>query len=468
MTTVDPASTATTDPLSAAGPRLPDRFVAPGDPDWDHARRAWNLAVDQHPLAVVEPTSVDEVVAVVRDAERSGDRLAFQSTGHGAATLDLDGVTLVRTTGLGGVTIDAADRRATIAAGATAREVATAAAAHGLAFLAGSSPDVGAVGYTLGGGIGWLARRFGFACNSVTAAEVVTADGVVRRVDHRTEPDLFWALRGGGGSFAAVTALEVELFPLTEVHSGQLLWPLERAEEVLETWARWTTTLPDTVTSIARLLRYPPVPGLPEHLRGRRLVSVEAAFLTGDDDAGIRLRPLRALAPEIDTFATRPTSHLLGLHGDPPQPSPAVAGHRLVGSLATGTVSALLELAGPEADCPLLALDVRHLGGALATSSPEHGALDRIAAPYAVFGVGVPTGPEDVAVLEGYLGTVATTLSPWDTGRQFLNFADQPVAPDRLFAPERFARLQAVKAAYDPGDRFVANHAIPLPRATTT
>jgi FAD/FMN-containing dehydrogenase len=440
---------------------LPGRVVLPTDPDWDEARRAWNLTVDQRPDAVVLPRNAAEVAAVVRHAATAGRRLAVQSTGHGATTLDLDGVVLVRTSQLRGVEVDPVGRRARIAAGALAREVAEAAAPHGLVFLAGSSPGVGAVGYTLGGGIGWLARRFGLACNSVTAAEVVTADGTLRRVDPHTDPELFWALRGGGGSFAAVTALEVELFPVTEVHTGQLTWPIEHAPEVLRTWARWTADLPDTVTSVARLLRFPPIPALPDHLRGRRLVSIETAFLTGEDDATIRLRALRELSPEIDTFATRPTAALLDLHGDPPQPTPAVADHRLLTSLPDAAVDVLLEAAGPAADSPLLALDVRHLGGALGVGGDDHGALDRIAAPYALFGVGIPMGPDDGERIVRHLDEVTTAVGPWDAGRRFLNFADRPVEAGHLFAPERYARLRQVRAAYDPDGRFVANHPIP-------
>jgi FAD/FMN-containing dehydrogenase len=441
--------------------RLPGQVVLPGEPTWDRARQAWNLAIDQHPLAVVLPRDAEDVADVVRVAAANGLRIALQATGHGAATLDLDGVVLVRTDGLLGVEVDPTTRRARIAAGALARDVVAAAAPHGLSFLSGSSPDVGVVGYTLGGGIGWLARRYGLACNTVTAAEVVTADGAGRRIDRDHDPELFWALRGGGGSFAAVTAIEAELFPVAEVHAGTLLWPLDRAGQVLRTWARWTADLPDTVTSIARLLRYPPLPDLPEHLRGRQLVGVEAVFLAGDDDAAIRLRPLRALQPEIDTFATRPATDLISLHGDPEHPVPGVATHRLLGELPDDAIDALLALAGPDVDSPLLALDLRHLGGALAAGGAEHGALDRIDAAYALFAVGIPMGPELATALPLHLDTLERAVQPWDAGREYLNFAERPVAPGRLFADAAYRRLQQVRASYDPHGRFVANHRIP-------
>jgi FAD/FMN-containing dehydrogenase len=148
-------------------------------------------------------------------------------------------------------------------------EVVEAAAEHGLAALAGSSPDVGVVGYTLGGGLSWLVRKYGLAANKVTAVELVTADGRLVRADRDNEPDLFWALRGGGGSFGVVTALEFRLYPLTEVYAGVMFWPVERAAEVLNAWREWTATVPDEMTSVGRILQLPPLPDVPEPLRGR-------------------------------------------------------------------------------------------------------------------------------------------------------------------------------------------------------
>ena len=150
-------------------------------------------------------------------------------------------------------------------------------AEHGLAALAGSAPDVGVAGYTLGGGISWLARSHGLAANSVVAIEVVTADGVLRRVDETHEPELFWALRGGGGSFGVVTAIEFRLYPITEVYAGVLFFPSTAPAEVLEAWRQWLPSVPDSVTSVGRILRFPPIPDLPPYLSGQSYVVVEAA-----------------------------------------------------------------------------------------------------------------------------------------------------------------------------------------------
>jgi FAD/FMN-containing dehydrogenase len=211
-----------------------DAVVLPHDPRWNEARVAWNLAVDQQPAAVALPESAADVMAVVRWARSRGLRVAPQGTGHNAAAMgSLAHTVLVKTERMRGVEIDAERRIARVEAGVLWAEVTGAAAEYGLAALAGSSPDVGVVGYSLGGGISWLARRYGLAANSVTAVELVNADGELVRADEDNESELFWALRGGGGSFGVVTALEFQLYPIAEVYAGVLFFPIERGKEVL-------------------------------------------------------------------------------------------------------------------------------------------------------------------------------------------------------------------------------------------
>src|SRR5215472_7414333 len=200
----------------------------PGDPGYDQARRAWNLAVEERPAVVVVAESAADVVQAVRFARAQGIRIAPQGTGHGAEPLEpLDGAMLLRTVRMRDVRVDPVARTARAEAGALWQDVTVPAAEHGLAALAGSSPDVGVTGYTLGGGLGWL------AANSVTAAELVTADGRLLRADAGHEPDLFWAVRGGGGSVGVVTALEMRLYPVRELYAGALFFPIQRAREVL-------------------------------------------------------------------------------------------------------------------------------------------------------------------------------------------------------------------------------------------
>ena len=214
-------STTFTSTFDALADTLTGDLVLPADPRWDSARAAWNLAVDQRPAAVVNVASVRDVVATIESARVRRLHVAPQGTGHNAAPLEsLADTILLRTGALREVQIDPDARVARVEAGALWADVSSAAAEHGLAALAGSSPDVGVVGYTLGGGLSWLGRSHGLAANHVLAIELVTTDGVHRRVDADHHPELFWALRGGGGDYGVVTALEFRLFPIREVYAG--------------------------------------------------------------------------------------------------------------------------------------------------------------------------------------------------------------------------------------------------------
>jgi FAD/FMN-containing dehydrogenase len=216
-----------------------------GEAGYDQGRQAWNLAMDQRPAIVVQAESAADVAQAVRYARAHGMRIAPQGTGHGAEPLEpLDGAMLLRTTHMRQVRIDPSARTARAEAGAVWTDVTVPAGQYGLAALAGSSPNVGVTGYTLGGGLGWLARRYGLAANSVTAAELVTPGGDLVRADAGHEPDLFWAVRGGGG-VGVVTALEMRLYPVRELYAGDLFFPIARAAEVLHAWREWTDTVPD-------------------------------------------------------------------------------------------------------------------------------------------------------------------------------------------------------------------------------
>ena len=335
--------------------------IGPDDPSWDEARSAWNLAVDQRPAAVVLAESALDVVATVAFAREHGLRIAPQGTGHGAAALgDLDGTILLRTSRMRGVEIDPQARIARVEAGALWIDVVEAAAEHGLAALAGSSPDVGVVGYTLGGGLSWLSRKYGIGANQVTAIEGVTASGESFRTDRDNEPDLFWALRGGGGSFAIVTAIEFNLFPLEEVYAGILWFPVERAAEILKVWRAWTTDLPDEMTSVGRILQFPPIPEIPEPVRGKSFVVVEAIWL-GEQSEGERLlEPLRGLRPIMDTVAPMPISELSRLHMDPEGPAPGVGDGGMLSDVDDELIDAFVERV---VGTPILSAELRHSAG---------------------------------------------------------------------------------------------------------
>ena len=445
-------------PRQKPEPRLADKLVLAGDPRWEPARRAWNLAVDQQPAAVGLPESVQDVISMIAYSAERGLRVAPQSTGHAAGALeDLSRTLLLKTSSMRGARLDPDTRTARAHGGAVWAEVTAAAAPHGLAALAASAADVGVLGYTLGGGVSWLSRRYGLASNSVTAAELVTADGAHIRTDSRHEPNLFWALRGGGGNFGVVTALEFTLYPVSDVYAGALFWPLERAHEILEAWRRWTATIPDEVTSIGRLLRLPELPHIPDRLRGRSFVAVEAAIITAPLAGAEMLAPLSELGPEFNTFSTIPTSALDRLHMDPPRPVPGVGDSMLLSELPADAIDALIGTAGPDSRSPLFTVELRHLGGAIDKPPHGHGALDTLDGAFALFAVGMAHNPDMRNAVNTHLASIVRALSPWDTGRRALTFAQQPTDPQSVHSAKTLERLRAVKASYDPENIFQAS-----------
>ena len=436
-------------------------ILMPGDPGWDDARRAWNLAVDQHPAAVAEPRSVQDVADVVRFARQHGLRVAAQGTGHNAAPLGLLADTiLVKTTAMRQVSVDPAARIARAEAGAVWLDVAEAAAPHGLAALAGSAPNVGVVGYTIGGGMSWLGRAYGLAANNVEAIEVVTADGRLVRADACTEPDLFWALRGGGGSFGVVTAIELRLFPITEVYAGLLWWPADAASPVLQAWRELTQgDLPDEFTSAARLVNFPMIPDIPEHLRGRSFVIVTVIHLGTPAEADALLAPLRALEPVTDTVQIIPANALGHVHVDPEQPIASVGDGLMLASLPAEAIETLVHVAGP--DTLLLAAELIHVGGEMKRARPAGGALPAIDADYALVATGLAPCPPAVSAVARSVAAAQTAMRPWAARQMYLNLACTSRDPASFWSAEAYDRLRRIKAAVDPDNLIRSNHPVP-------
>jgi len=397
-----------TRPVGHLGFSLDGKVVLPDDQRFDGARRAWNLAVDQRPAAIIFPESATAVAAAIGYAAERGLRVAAQGTGHNAGPLGpLADTVLLRTDRMRGIRIDPQARTARAEAGVVWLDVVQAAAQHGLAALAGSSPDVGVTGYTLGGGLSFLGRKYGLAANNVLAAEMVTADGRWVRADAKHESDLFWALRGGGGSFGVVTALEFRLFPVTQGCAGALWYPIERAPEVLHAWAELTRgQVPDELTTIGRLLNFPPIQQIPEPVRGQSFVIVEA-YHTGDPArADALLAPLRALGPVNDTITTVPMPAFSHLHMDPEQPVPGTGGGMMIDASLTPV-------------------------------------------------------PELVTPVTAQIQAVKAALAPWAARQMYLNFAEaqHPEAP--FWTDHAYQRLRQIKANVDPGDIIRSNHPIP-------
>jgi hypothetical protein len=444
------------------------RIATPDDSDWDEARAAWNLVADQNPSAVAFVESGEDIAETVRFAAAHDLRVSGQGTGHGAFALgSLEETILIKTERMRGIEIDPGAQTARVEAGVLVEELGEAAQAHGLSSMPGSAPDVGVTGYTLGGGLSWLGRKYGFACNRVRAIELVSAGGEPRTVDAENEPDLFWALRGGGGDYAIVAALHLDLVPIADVYAGALLYPAALGAEGVRVYRDWAATVGDEVTSVVRFLRPPDVPDVPEPLRNLPLLTIDGACI-GDRAAGeAAIAPLRASLgePIMDTFDQIPAEGLCRIHMDPEQPVPGLGNHLPIRELPDAAIEAFAELGDPESS-PLLLTELRQLGGALGRPDENGGALTHLDTAFVMFGIGMPVTPELGQAIEAQLDSFDAAMGPWAADGGYFNFAERPCDADSILPPDVCARLAEVKRRWDPDSRIVANHAVSLGPAT--
>ena len=440
-------------------------IVRPGDDNWDEARAAWNLAADQNPEGVVYAESADDIVAAVNFARENGLGVGAQGTGHGAGSRGpLDGSILIRTDRMKRIDIDAGNGTGRYDAGVLWMEANPAAGDHGLANLSGSAPDIGIVGYTTGGGFGWIARRHGLACNSVRSIELVTADGELRRVDAENDPDLFWALRGGGGSFGVVTAIEYDLVELPEVFAGSAIYEADgRTEDIVGSYFEWAPTLPDEMTSIVRFLHLPPLPMIPEPLQDKPLITIGACYAGPESDGGALVQPMRELGEQVmDTFRAMPPSGLPAVHMEPEEPVPGLVYTTSLREAPQDAIAAFIDSAGPDSGSPLLAAELRQCGGAVGRPAEGGGALSHLDAEYVFCGIGLPMSPEMGKAINERIDAICQALGPWSTASRYFNFADRPTSLDTIFGPETLARLRDVKRRYDPDGLISGNHNVSL------
>lgn len=437
----------------------------PGDDGYRLSAAGFNVATVHRSAAVVVASNAADVAATVRIAAELGLTVAVQNTGHGAAPAPENSV-LIDTALLDGVEIDRAERTATVEAGARWQEVLDAAATHGLAALAGSSTTVGVVGYTLGGGLGPIARTHGFAADHVIFMEVVTADGRLRRVSADVEPDLYWALLGGGGAFGIVTRMTFRLFPIQTLDGGGTFYDISDAPTVLRRWRDWIDAAPDSVSSSVAIVNFPPLPELPEPLRGRTVVHVRVAHVDDREDGRALLAPMRSIAePILDTVTEMMFPAIASIHADPTEPIPGMERSALLRELPDAAIDTLVDVAGPTTGLPIMLAEVRALGGALA-KMPARNAVGGRDAAFTLFTVGVLAPPIADAVPDA-LERVVGAMAPWSTGGALLNFAGAPdgAPASRVmtaWTPEQRRRLHATRTAYDPAGTFAPAARWPL------
>jgi hypothetical protein len=439
--------------------------ATPGDSDWDDARQAWNLAADQQPSAVALVESADDVAKVLRFAKANDLRVAGQGTGHGAVPLgSLDDAILIKTQRMRDVTTEG--EKARVEAGALAEDVADAAIKDGRCSMPGTSPNVGVTGFTLGGGLSWLGRKYGWACNRVSAIELVTADGEARTVDAGSDPDLFWALRGGGGGYAIVTALHLELLPVAEAYAGGLLFPSELGAEGVRRYRDWAASAPEEAATMVRFLNLPPIPDVPEPLRGQSLLAIAGAFLGSQEEGEKAFAPLREIGePVMDTFTQMPAPGLTRIAMDPEPPVPGLGHHRVIHELSDEAIDAFVEAAGPDSGSPLLLAELRHLGGALARPAENGGALNKLDGEFVMLGIGMLMDPAMREPIQGQLDKLSAAMEPWAADGGYYNYAERPCDVEAILPAETCNRLSHVKRSWDPDGRILANHSIALATA---
>lgn len=442
--------------------RVRGPILTPAHSEYDTERSGFQTAAPHRPELIVGATCPEDVVAAVEGAAGQGLLVAVQTTGHGQAAAAQDGV-LVTMGRMTGVHVDPAARTARMEAGVRWERVIQEAARHGLAPLNGSSPDVGAVGYTLAGGIGVLGRRYGFAADHVRSLEVVTADGCQRRVTAESEPDLFWALRGGLGNFGVVTAMEIELVPVTRLYGGGLYFDTDRVADVLRTWREWTAGgVPDEMTSSVGLIPFPDMPAVPEPLRGRYAAHVRIAYQGGAADGERLVAPLRSAGPRLmDTLGEMPYTACGTIYNDPAHPHAYRGTGVMLRGLDASVLDAVVDLAGPSAAVPCI-VQLNHLGGALARPPAIPNAVGHRDARY-LLRVLSPLAVAGEAAVRATHQRLLDRLSPLSLGR-CPSFLFGPQAPEEVrsaYDPDDYRRLQELKARYDPANLFRVNHNIP-------
>lgn len=444
------------------------RVLMPGEDGFEYASTPWNLSVRQQVSAVVEVADAADAAALVRFAAAAELPLSTRATGHSPSAA-ADGTVLVTTRALDGIEVDAAARVAKVQAGVAWQPVLERAAAHGLAGACGSSAVVGVTGYTLGGGVGWFARSRGYASDAVRALEVVTADGDQRRVTADSDPDLFWALRGGGGDFALVTGLEFELFDAPELFGGRVLWPAERTEAVIAAFHQATAEAEEGLSLWLTFIQFPPFPELPEFLRGQSMVAVDVVALgTVAAPLNTVTAPLRWFdeisGVVLDTRRPLNAAAVGGVCMEPTDPSPARVRGELLTEFSPEVSGALLAAAAPRGSVgPLALVQIRHLGGALARPSAGAGCAGAIAEPYLLSLLGPAPTPEFEAAVTGRAAEVAGAMRPYLSGRKPFTYLDSGETPDVVFDAATLSRLREVKDRRDPDGLFRSNYPVAPP-----
>ena len=441
--------------LSGLGEMLSGRVRFPGSIGYERSA-PFNSALVSQPAGVVTVADQSDIATTIRFAADHGMRVAVQATGHGTMAQG-DDVLVIHTGDLQSCSVDPDRRLARVAPGVRAGRLVRAAADHGLAALTGSSPGVGVVGYLSGGGIGPLSSTFGVSSDYVRSLEVITGDGVLRRVSLDEHPDLFWAMRGGRGALGVITAVEVELPALTSVYAGTVVFPPEHMEAVLRTWADWSAELPDAATTSLTMMNLPASPAVPAPLAGRPTIAVSYASVASPQRAEALFAPMRAAGtPILGETGQLAYADLASIFNEPTDPMPVCRDHVIIGELTTPVVDALLSAAGPTSSTTVTTVEIRRLAGAFA-QDPPLSAVSHRDNGYALTATGVVS--PDAGDVQADVNKVMAAVAPWTSPTLVRNFTDtdDPETLRKSYSSDTVARLLAMSKNYDPSRVMAVN-----------
>ena len=453
---------ATTDRLRTG---FAGELIWPGDDEYDTARAVWNAAIDRRPALIARPDATADVLTVVRFARECGMEISIRGGGHSAAGHAVaDGALMLDLSAMKAIEVDPAARTAVAGPGLVWRELDAATQEFGLATTGGVVGSTGIAGLTLGGGIGYLDRLAGLTCDNLLAAELVTADGEVLQASADAHPDLFWALRGGGGNFGVVTAFTYRLHPVTEVYGGLLGYTTDRAAEVLRAFAEFGPGAPGRLALYAGLVTAPPAPFVPEHLRGQRVAGLIPVYFGPAGEAARVLAPLRDLAPPVLDL-TQPMSYQQAQQLTDGLNPPGMHHYYTAEWLHDLDGQAIEALVAAAASAPSRqsVIVIKRMGGATADVPADATPFWYRDAAYNldVHAQWAPTSPPELHTAWAQATRQAARHA--SAGGGYVNFIGADQGPGRVRAAYggNYARLAQIKAAYDPDNFFHVNNNIP-------
>ncbi len=438
---------------------LPGKAFAPGDPGYDQFATGWNVAVTHKPVAIVAAETESDVVAAVKWATKNHLPISVQSTGHGPFRR-CNGGLLIQTSGLKQIAVSPAEKTATVGAGLMWKDVIAATNPHGLAPINGSSPYVGVVGYTLGGGFGILSREFGLSADHVKAMRVVLASGEVVVASPTENADLFFATLGGGGAFGVVTEMTIGLVDVAEYFGGSVMFDHSLAYEHFPKIVEWMEGLPNNVSAAVHFMTFPPVPFIPEFLHGRSMMIVIGVTTLSESEAAPYFDAIRNLpGAEFDSFRTANYNECGSIYQDPVDPMPIIGQGAMLKSLGASGANAFLDAIGPLDRCPNLLIQLRRTGGKIAENNEQTFALNQVrAAAFLTYFIGVPMGPVSPEMIHGHAQQSFEQLKPYLLGRGPLNWLGEgDVSRERVqgtLSDSGWQKVQSAKAKFDPENQF--------------